>query len=167
QAEVEHRGAVGQDSGGDDVDPGAGDLRDGVQGDGPAGFDEGAPVHDLHPAGEVVEREVVEHDDVHSPGDHRLDLCERVDLDLQPGGVAQLSAGGADRLGEVQALLLEDGEVVVLGHHGIGEGEAVVDAASAAHGVAFEGAQARGGLAGVGDARAGALDGVDEAAGQG
>src|SRR5690625_2100487 len=167
QAEVEHRGAVGQGSRGDHVDPGAGDLPDRVQGDGPAGFDEGAPGDHLHPAREVLEGEVVEHDDVHSPGDHRLDLLERIDLDLEPGGVPQLPAGAADRLGEVQALLLEDGEVVVLGHHRIREGEAVVDAPSAAHGVAFEGAQPRCGLAGVGDARAGAHDGVDEAAGQG
>src|SRR5699024_4261058 len=146
---------------------GAGDVPDGVEGDGAAGLDDRAPGDLPHPGGEVGEREVVEHEDVDAAGEHGLDLVEAVHLHLEPGGVAEPGAGPADRLGEVHALLGEHGEMVVLGHHGVGEGEAVVHAPAAAHRVPFEGAQARGGLAGVGDARARALDGVDHGPGGG
>ena len=60
----------------------------------------------------------------------------------------------------------EHGEVVVLRHHGVGEGATVVAAAAVAHGLALEAAQPRRRLAGVDDARAGAGDRGDVAGGE-
>ena len=109
------------------------------------------------PAAQVVQGEVVQHDGVHPGGEHGLDLLERVDLHLEVGGVAELGLGAAQHCGQLRRVAAgEDGQVVVLGQHGVGEAEAVVGAAAAAHGVAFEHPQPRRRLAGVGDAGPGA-----------
>src|SRR5699024_12172099 len=63
---------------------GAGDVPDGVEGDGAAGLDDRAPGDLPHPGGEVGEREVVEHEDVDAAGEHGLDLVEAVHLHLEP-----------------------------------------------------------------------------------
>ena len=89
-------------------------------------------------------------------GEHRLDLVEAVDLDLEVRGVRELrSRPCSARRSPRDPLRGEHREVVVLGHHRVRERVAVVVPAAATHRVPFERAQARRGLAGVDDARAG------------
>ena len=70
----------------------------------------------------------------------------------------ELGLGAAQHRGQLRRVAAgEDGQVVVLGQDGVGEAEAVVGAAAAADGVAFEHPQPRRRLAGIGDPRPGAV----------
>ena len=153
EAEVERADAVGEGADGDEVDACGGDVADAVEGDAAAGFGERAAGDLLDGGAKIFDGEVVEHDGVDVGGEDCLDLVEAVDFDFEVGGVGECSACGEQSFGEAAgARGGEDGEVVVLGHDGVGEGEAVVVAAAAADGVALEEAEAGGGLARVDDA---------------
>ena len=79
-------------------------------------------------------------------GSSNGELVEAVDFYFEVSSVGEGGSGGSKGFGKCGG---EEGEVVVLGHDGVGEGEAVVLAAPAADGVALEKAEPRGGLAGV------------------
>ena len=154
---------MGERTDADDVDPGRRDVGDGVERDAAAGLDDRPAADHLDAGTQLVEVEVVEHDRVDlAGGQHRLDLVEPVDLDLDVRRVRKLSAAGPDGRGDV----VDEGQVVVLGHHGVGEREPVVVAAAADDGVTFERPQPRGGLAGVDDAGLRARDRLDVPGGQ-
>ena len=109
---------------------------------------------ELDAAPQVVDVEVVEHDRVGPAGEHRLDLVETIDLDLEVGRVGHPLARGAQGGREVLPARREHRQVVVLRHDRVGERPSVVAAATIAHGLPLEAAQPRRGLPGVDDARA-------------
>ena len=152
---------MGERPDGDDVDAGLGDRAHRVEGH-PAGcLDDDAP-RDLLDAGtQVVEREVVEHDRVDPRGQDGVDLIQTVDLDLDVRGVRESRDRAFERLGERQAAGGEHREVVVLRHHGIRQRETVVVSPAVPHGLPFDRAQPRRGLAGVHDPRPRVGDGGD------
>ena len=99
---------------------------DRVEGDVAAGLDDRAAGDEVDAGAQLVEAEVVEHDRVDAGGEHGLDLVDPVDLDLEVGGVRELRAHAEERVGHRQAACGQHGEVVVLGHHGVRQREAVV-----------------------------------------
>ncbi len=154
ESEVERPHRVRERADRDDVDPGRGDRGDRVEVDPARRLDHGTAGDELDAAPQVVDAEVVEHDRVGSAGEHRLDLVEPVDLDLEVGRVGHPLARRAQGGREVLPARGEHGEVVVLRHDRVGERPAVVAAAAVAHGLPLEAAQPRRGLARVDDARA-------------
>ena len=165
EAQVEGADAVGEGADGDDVYASEGDFADAREGDASGGFDEGSAGDLTDAEEEVGGGEVVEHDGVDcAGGEDGLDLVETVYFYFDVGGVGEFCAEGDEGLGEVGACR---GEVVVFGHDGVGEGEAVVLAAAAADGVTLDEAEAGGGLAGVYNAALRAGDLGDISGGEG
>lgn len=121
EAEVEGANAVGKGAYGDDVDAGGGDVADATEADAAAGFDEDATIDLVDGDAEIGEGEVVEQDTVDAGGEDGLDLLEAIDLDFEVGGVGESGAGLDEGIGEGGGgARSEDGEVVVLGHEGVG-----------------------------------------------
>ena len=143
EPEVERTRRVRERADRDHVDAGGRDRPDRVERDATGCLDHGPPGDELDARPQVVDREVVEHDRVRSAGEHGVDLVEPVDLDLEVGGVRHPLACCAQRGREVLPARGEHGEVIVLGHHGVGERAPVVAPAAVAHGLALEAAQAR------------------------
>ena len=69
-------------------------------------------------------------------GEHCVDLVEAIDFDFEVCGVRDYCAQGEQGVGERgRRVGGKDREVVILGHDGVGKGEAVVMAAAAADSV--------------------------------
>src|SRR5690606_19002329 len=152
ETQVERPHAVGDRPHRNHVDARAGDVGNRLEGYSPTGVDDRAARDEPHALAQLLDREVVEQDRVDACREHRLDLVDAVDLDLEVHRVAELGARVSERLGEVPPTGREHREVVVLREHRIREREAVIAATTTPHRVAFQDAKARGRLARVRDA---------------
>ena len=145
------------------VDAGLGDRPHGVEAHAARRFQRNASGDELHRFAHLIERHVVEHDDIGFRRDGFAHLFEPVAFDLDLDQTRHVRTGAFHRLGDAPG----DGDVIVLDHHAAVETEAMIGAAAAGHRMLLQHAQAGRGLAGVDQLRPGALDGVHPARGLG
>lgn len=100
ETEIEGPDAMRESASRDDVDPGFGDRAYCIETNISACFSEGTAVNLRDRSAQIGKRKVVEHDGVDPSREHRFDLIEAVDFNLEVRGVREPFAGSLQRRGE-------------------------------------------------------------------
>ena len=131
------------------IDPACGDRRRGIRPDAPGRLGDRPPVN--HPDGlaQHVRAHVVQQHRIHSQGHRLVELCQRVDLELDLHQMADAGPGPLHRRPHSAG----DGDVVVLDQHRIIQAEPVVGSAADPHRVFLREPQPRHRFAGAADLR--------------
>ena len=127
-------------------------------GDPAGGFGDGAAVDHRDRAAQGLRRHVVEQHGVDPDLERLGELVERVDLELDLDEMSGMPPRAFERRPHAPG----ERDVIVLDQHRVVEAETVVGAAAEANRLLFEGAQARGGLAGADDLRLGVGDRIGQ-----
>src|SRR5690242_16193517 len=154
--QVDGADVLGQRADGDAVDAGFGDGADAFEVDAAGDFQWHAAGGEGDGFAQHRVREFIQQHTVGARFDRLAQFVQRFHSAVEEYAGAR-GARGADRVGNAA----RGGDVVFLDQDRIVKADAVVVAAAATHGVFLRKAQARDGLAGIEDFRAGAADGVD------